>query len=695
MNATLLIEIGVEELPPKAVRALMAAFADGVADGLQAAGLPFGTVTHYASPRRLAVSIADTDTETPARTVEKSGPTVAIAFDAQGQPKPAAEGFARSVGVTVDQLAQEDSSKGKRLVYRGQQTGELLADILPAIVQQALRQLPIPKRMRWGDSDAEFVRPVHWVVAMHGDQVLPLDVFGIHAGKQTFGHRFHHPDAIALASADEYADKLYSPGHVIVDMDQRKARIHEQLGACADALAGTALIDPDLLDEVTALVEWPVALSGRFDDRYLQLPHEVLISTLQGHQRYFPVTVDGRLLNAFITVANIDSTDPAQVIAGNERVIHPRLADALFFWEQDRSTGLDAFADGLDRVSFQHGLGSLADKTARVRALASWLAQQIASDCDAEVQQAATLAKADLLTDMVDEFPELQGTMGQYYALDAGYDAVIGQAIGEHYAPVGAAWAIAPTLPGQILALADRLDTLAGIYALGKRPSGDKDPFALRRTALGVLRTLIEAGLSLDLHTAIGKALTLQPQATNAAVVGELFEFHLERLRGYFSDQGYTPQQFEAVAATGVHDMGDFDQRMQALAGFIDLPAANIVCGAHKRARNILKKQTATDGLSVDPTLFSDPHELDLAAALAEQKQTFDQALSTQAYPDALASLADLAQPLDAFFEHVMVMAEQDDIRHNRLALLEILDKRCRQVADISRLSISSATAIS
>lgn len=690
MSATLLLEIGVEELPPTALRALMDAFADGIASGLTDAGLPIGKISRYATPRRLAVAIADTADETPTQQVEKAGPTVAIAFDADGNPTPAGEGFARSVGVSMDALTQVDSKKGTRLVYRGEQPGASLQAILPAIMDKTLRQLPIPKRMRWGDSDAEFVRPVHWLVAMHGARTLPLEAFDISADNATHGHRFHHPNAITLTTADDYTDQLLSPGYVIADIDARKTRIHTQVIACADALDGTALIDTDLLEEVTALVEWPQALSGRFEERYLQLPREVLISTLQEHQRYFPVTRGDKLLNAFITVANIDSKDPAQVAAGNERVIRPRLADALFFWEQDRNTGLPAFADGLDRVSFQHNLGSLADKTARVQAIAAWLGRSIGVQDTTNLQQAAALAKADLLTDMVDEFPDLQGTMGYYYALDAGMDRSIAQAIGEHYAPIGAGSDIATSTSGQLLAIADRLDTLAGIFSLGKRPSGDKDPFALRRGALAVLRTLIEAGLSVDLYAAIHKALAVQPETVADSVCTDLFEFHMERLRGYYADRGYTPEQFEAVAATGVHDMLDFNRRMRAISGFITLPAASVVCGAHKRARNLLKKNSEGAAITLDTALLADSHEQALADALSHQAQVFAQAMDNQAYPDALTSLADLAEPLDAFFEHVMVMTDDDQLRHNRLALLATLDERCRQVADISRLSVDT-----
>ncbi len=690
MSATLLIEIGVEELPPKAMRALADAFAEGVVAGLDACGLDHGAMTRYATPRRLALSIARTAALTPARQVEKAGPAVAIAFDGNGVPTPAALGFARSCGVPVDALAEADSDKGPRLMYRGEEPGQPLEALLPGIVDKVLRQLPIPKRMRWGDSDAAFVRPVHWVVAMHGRQVLALSVFGIDAGNETFGHRFHHPEAIALEAADDYVAGLLSPGYVLADPDARKSTLLEQVADEAKRLDGLALVDDALAEEVTALVEWPVAISGRFDAEFLTLPREVLIATLEGHQRYFPVeNAEGALVNGFVTVANLQSRDVDQVIAGNERVIRPRLADALFFWKQDCRLGLAAYAEGLDRVSFQRALGSLADKTKRVSDLAEWLAAQAPDDdrlTDAAIEQAAKLCKADLLTEMVGEFPELQGIMGLYYALDAGLQPAVAKAIAEHYAPQSAGAPIAVSPAGRLLAVADRLDTLAGIFSIGKRPTGDKDPFALRRAALGVLRTLIEGGLSIDLKAAVGKAVLLQPVATEFDVGQVLLDFHLERLRGYYVDQGYTPEAFEAVAATGVTDMLDFDRRIAAVGLFVELPAAAVVCGAHKRARNLLKTNDA-HRRPVDSSLLTDANEQRLATALSRQEQAFEQALAGHDYSTALSSLAELAEPLDAFFDHVMVMTDDEALRHNRLALLAALDARCRQVADISCLS--------
>lgn len=691
MTATLLIEIGVEELPPKAMRPLADAFANGLAQALADAGLAHGTVTRYATPRRLAVSIAETESETESRTVEKAGPTLAIAFDDHGKPTRAGEGFARSVGVDLSALEHEDSDKGERLVYRAQEPGRPLSALLQAAVDSTLQKLPIPKRMRWGDFDHSFVRPVHWVVALHGRTVVPLEVFGITAGSSTPGHRFHHPQAIKLASATDYAKVLERDGHVVTDPDARAERILEQIGGVAAELGGQALIDDALVEEVTALVEWPVAIAGRFESRFLVLPREVLIATLQEHQRYFPVEDDtGELVAGFVTVANIDSLDMSQVIAGNERVIRPRLADALFFWNQDRRTGLDGYVGGLSRVSFQRSLGSLADKCGRVRSIAAWLAAAVDAN-PKTVDRAAVLAKTDLLTEMVGEFPELQGIMGRYYAREGGETAAVAQAIGEQYAPNAAGAPIARSAGGQILSMADRMDTLAGIFSIGKRPTGDKDPFALRRAALGILRTIIEAGLNLDLLELIEHAIAQQPVTSNADTVQELWLFHVERLRGYYNDRALPSGVFEAVAALEISDIADFDHRVQALSAFAPQPEAIIVGAAHKRIRNILQRNASEEAASeLNRNLITEPAEAQLAAACRRKQEKTRTAVDRADYRQALTELTELAEPLDAFFDQVMVMSDDPAQRQNRLALLRELDALCRQVADLSCLSLAS-----
>ncbi|MES1929245.1 glycine--tRNA ligase [Salinisphaera dokdonensis CL-ES53] len=689
MTATLLIEIGVEELPPKAMRTLADAFANGVTRGLHEAGLAIGKTERYATPRRLAVSIADVAGMTEPEAVEKAGPTVAIAFDDNGNATKAAEGFARSLGTTVDALDREDSDKGERLVYRATEPGKSLDTLLQGVVDQALRALPIPKLMRWGDTDAAFVRPVHWLVALHGASVVPLEVFGEKSDRQTFGHRFHFPEAIALDNADDYSARLLEPGQVIADPDIRKQRIDQQVRDAGEQFGGRALIDDALVEEVAALVEWPVAIAGSFDERFLVLPREVLISTLQEHQRYFPIeSADSQLMAGFITVANIESRDVAQVIAGNERVVRPRLADALFFWDQDRRQGLEALVDGLNRVTFQKSLGSLGDKRTRVASLSERLAAAAEADA-AIVARAATLAKADLLTEMVGEFPDLQGLMGYYYAKDGGEPEAVAQAIAEQYAPARAGAAIASTPAGRALALADRLDTLAGIFAINRRPSGDKDPFALRRAALGVLRTIIEGGLAVDLKAELTHAVALQPVSAAEDSVEALWVFHMERLRGYYADRGIGSDRFEAVANLELTDLLDFERRIIAVDAFGREAAAQTVCSAHKRIRNILRKNADEVGdAPFARALTESGAERDLADALSTQQEAVTRAMSDWDPASALAGLAALAAPLDAFFDQVMVMADDDELRRNRLALLRTLDRLCREVADIACLSL-------
>lgn len=689
MTAPLLIEIGVEELPPNAMRRLADAFAGGLASALDEAGLERGAVTRHATPRRLAVTIEDVATETAPAAIEKAGPTVAIAFEDDGTPTAAAEGFARSLGTRVEALVREHSDKGERLVYRSTEPGKPLASLLQAAVDESLRHLPIPKRMRWGTSEAAFVRPVHWVVALHGDTIVPLTVFEESADRVTRGHRFHHPEPIELAHAADYAARLHDPGCVLTDPDHRKARIIKQVEAAAAARGGRALIDDALAEEVSALVEWPVGISGDFDERFMVLPREVLISTLEGHQRYFPVEGPaGALLPAFVTVANIDSTDVAQVIAGNERVVGPRLADALFFWEQDRRHGLEAHVDGLARVSFQKELGSLADKSARIGHLMRHLNAVVGAEQDA-VGRAATLAKTDLLTEMVDEFPDLQGVMGCYYARAAGEPETVATALAEQYAPAAAGAPIASTRVGQLLALADRLDTLAGIFAIGKRPSGDKDPFGLRRAALGVLRTLIEADLPIDLASAIDTAVALQPVEKTDNTAAALWMFHMERLRGYYADRGVNGDRFDAVAAVDLVDLTDFEARIRAVTAFARLPTAAVVCAAHKRIRNILRKNADVAQYAVfDPACLSEPAERELAESLATRQYAIAEAVQARQYESALEQIATLAEPLDAFFEQVMVMVDDPALRDNRLALLRALDGLCRQVVDVARLAL-------
>lgn len=687
MSQTLLIEIGTEELPPKALLRLSTAFLQSIENSLSAAGISAGTATAYATPRRLAVSIAEVAEAAPDQQIEKLGPNVDKAFDAHGEPTPAANGFARSCGVSVEALEQRETDKGKRLAFSGTAAGQMLAQLLPTMVAEALKALPIPKRMRWGDLSEAFVRPVHSITALHGNQVIPLSLFACAAGRYVQGHRFHCNEALELSDADSYAELLRSPGYVIASFEERRDIVRKQVLEAAQAKGGQALIDPDLLDEVTSLVEWPVALAGDFSQDFLQLPSEVLIATLQGHQRYFPVeNPDGSLRACFVTVANIQSKDTAQIIAGNERVVKPRLSDALFFWQTDIRRGLDSYARELTQVSFERQLGSVADKSRRVARLAAILAENL-NIPNEPVIRACTLAKADLLTEMVGEFPELQGTMGRYYASGEGENEAVAWALEEQYAPRHSGAPIPASDTGRVLALADKLDTLAGIFAVGKRPSGDKDPFALRRAALGLLRILIEAEIALDLDKMLDIAVSYQPvDSDRSAVVTDLKHFLLERLRGYLFEQGIEPGVFESVAGLKLSSPLDFQRRVLALRTFLSKPEAQQLSAAHKRVRNILKKERSVPELKEN--LLTEPAEIALFTALKQSQKNVKTHLRAFAYGAALYELAQLQETVAAFFDQVLVMSEDAAVRANRLALLVSLDLLCRQVADLSKLSI-------
>jgi len=550
IKQTLLLEIGTEELPPKALLKLALAFANGMRDGLDKAELEFDKVNYFATPRRLTVMITGLNAEQTDKEVLKRGPAIKAAYNDAGKPTPATLGFAKSCGVEISELETMETDKGSWLTYLAQEKGKPTVELISEIAETALSRLPIPKRMRWGNGSIEFVRPVHWVVAMFGTETIDCSILGIKAGNQTFGHRFHHPDAIQLKSAESYLQQLEETGKVIVDFNQRKTIIKEAVNKAAEEANGLAVIDENLLDEVTALVEWPVAISGIFDDKYLKLPDEVLIATMQGHQKYFPV-VDKKnnLLPCFVTVANIESKSPDVIRLGNQRVISPRLSDAEFFWQRDNETTLADLGPKLADVVFQQKLGSLADKSVRIMSLAISMADMLGID-SALAARAATLSKCDLLTDMVRELPELQGVIGRYYAINNGEDTEVAIALEEQYMPRFAGDQIPQSKTGQIISIADKLDTLVGIFAIGKAPTGDKDPFALRRAALGVLRIMIEGQLELDLKVCLNKAvenydaeLTTDELGMNE-LVWQVFDFMMERLRKYYIDQGISADNF-------------------------------------------------------------------------------------------------------------------------------------------------------
>ena len=688
-----LVELGTEELPPKALRNLMEAFADGVLKGLDEARLGHGDIRPYATPRRLAVIVSELEEKQDDREVRQKGPPVHIAFDGNGEPTKAALAFAKKCGVDVGSLGREKTAAGEWLSHSAVEQGKTAVELLPDIVTRALNALPVPRRMRWGDTDAEFVRPVHWLVMLHGAEVVAGEVLSITAGNLTCGHRFHAEGPIAITSPDAYAETLRSPGYVIVDFDERRQLISDAVRIAAREAGGEPVGDDDLYDEVTALTEWPVPLTGSFEAEYLALPDEVIIATLTSHQRYFPVRTDaGKLLPAFITLANLESREPDRVRDGNERVIRPRLADAKFFWDTDRQTAIGDRTDALNHVVFQQGLGTLHDKSMRVAALATLLAKQLDSDATA-VTRAAVLAKCDLMTGMVGEFPELQGTMGAYYARSSGEDEAVCRAIGEQYLPRFAGDELPASEAGQMLAVTDKLDSLAGNFSLGKKPSGNRDPFGLRRAALGVIRILVEKSLDLDLYQAVEAAVVQQPVAgeDHGSVRTELYEFIMERLKSYFLERNdaYTSDMFEAVRARKPSSLVDFQERLNALAEFIKLDSALSLSAANKRTANILR-QAGIDGEGdtvLDSALLTDDAERVLFHALQSAQKDVTPLIANRAYGDVMSRLAELRAPVDAFFDDVMVMTDDEARRNNRLALLAELRALVLGVADISRLT--------
>lgn len=689
-----LVEIGTEELPPKALPDLERAFRDGIASGLAAAGLVYGAVESFATPRRLAVLVRTLAMRQPDQDICRRGPPVSAAFDAAGNPTRAASAFAESCGVTLAELTRVQEGKGEFLFYAGRKAGAVTAGLLPGIVQAALEQLPIPKRMRWGAGEAEFVRPVHWIVLLFGEETLRATLLDTQAGSATRGHRFHSPAPITLGSPAEYAEALATHGKVVASFEARRTKIRGAVEACAKEIGGRAIVGEALLDEVTALVEWPVPVAGRFEDRFLALPREVLISTLQDHQRYFPVEdAAGALTPWFITVSNIESREPAQVRAGNERVVRPRLADAAFFWEQDRRTPLAARLPGLDAVTFQAKLGSLGAKVKRIGSLSATIATQLGWNVS-QTQRSAALAKCDLLSAVVGEFPELQGIMGSHYAAADGEPSVVAAAIREHYLPRGAGDTLPATEPGTAVALADRLDTLAGIFAIGQKPTGTKDPFGLRRAAIGVLRILIEKRIDLDLRALIDTAVALQT-VKNAKAANEVHEYVSERLRAYYLEQPagpgqpaakYTTEMIDAVFATTPRSPLDFDARLGALAGFLALPEAASLAAANKRIANILKKAEGFTPGAVAMAQLREPAEQKLHAALATLREGVQAAVARRDYVTALTALAGLRGEVDAFFDAVMVNDPDEALRTNRLSLLAELRALFSGVADLSKL---------
>lgn len=682
-----LVELGTEELPPKALKNLMQSFAETIESHLKNEGLSFSAIKPFAAPRRLAVLVENLAEQTASKELVVWGPPATIAFDTQGKPTKAAIAFAEKNGIDPSALKAENDGKVEKLVARISAQGKKTVDLLEAIVADALAKLPIAKRMRWGAKREEFVRPAHWLVMLFGNQVVNAKVLGLQAGRITRGHRFHHNQNIELTQASDYASVLKNTGYVIADFAERSAIIKQQVEAEAKKIGGVAVIGEALLDEVTALVEWPVALTGKFEERFLQVPAEALIASMKEHQKYFHVVdANGKLKNNFITVANIQSKDATQIIDGNERVIRPRLSDAAFFFETDKKTTLASLRERLKTIVFQAQLGTIFDKTERVAKLAQFIAGKLNADEKLAIR-AAELCKSDLVTNMVGEFDDMQGIAGYYYALNDGEHKDIATAMNEQYMPRFAGDKLPATTTGTIIALADRLDTISGIFGIGQQPSGSKDPFALRRASIAVLRLLVEKNLALDLRELLAFA---KSQHKNLTVGDELVEqvlsYMLDRFRAMFEDANIPVEVFQSVNAKQLSQPLDINQRVLAVHEFSKLPQAQALAAANKRVSNILSKQNSTITTDVNNSLLKEEAEKNLAQAVNTKASLVAPLFASREYTKALAALADLQQPVDAFFDNVMVMCDDAALQQNRLALLSKLRGLFLEVADISYL---------
>ncbi len=687
-----LFELGTEELPPKALQNLSNALATEVRTGLNSI---FGDsaqtllentrFTSFATPRRLALLIEKLPTHVPSKTTQVVGPPESICYDKQGAATKALQGFAKKNNVALDDKGLK--IENGKITFLKVEPEQAIRPMLAAAMQTALDNLPIPKRMRWGASRVEFIRPVHSCVMLFGDEVVDAEILGIASGRSTFGHRFHYNRSIELISPADYEVTLEQTGFVIADFASRRAAIEQQIQQAASAIGAQAVIDPSLLDEVTGLVEWPVALSGRFEERFLEVPAEALISSMKEHQKYFHVVdANQKILPYFITVSNIASKDPQQVIAGNERVIRPRLADAAFFFETDKKHSLESRIDKLKPIIFQAQLGTVYQKSQRVAALARVIATQIGGNT-AWAERAGQLAKTDLVTEMVLEFPDLQGLMGYYYALNDGEPQEVAEALNEQYLPKFAGDLLPGTRTGIALALADRIDTLVGLFGINQPPTGSKDPFALRRATLGTLRIMVEHQLDLDLLELLAAAADLHTELpARAGLEQQVLAFMLERFRAWYADQGVPAEVFLAVMAVRPTRPLVFDQRVQAVNHFRSLPQAEALAAANKRVANILSKQGVATTQVVAEQLFQEAAENNLYSALNSLNSTIDNLLRSGDFKSILEQLARLQPSIDAFFDEVMVMVEDEAVRDNRLCLLNQLRQRFLLVADISLL---------
>ena len=687
----LLIEIGTEELPPKALANLSAALELSLTEQLRALQLSFGTVQRFASPRRLAVLVEALDEAQQDQVKTRLGPAVQAAFDGTGAPTPAALGFAKSCGVDVDQLSRIEKDGVEKLSFSINEKGRTTQALVPTLIETALNRLPIPKRMRWGASRIEFVRPLHWAVVLFGEETIETDILGVRSGHCTRGHRFHNNQDLPLVQPSDYESVLKEQGRVIASFDKRRDLIREQVEQQARMHEAVAIIDEALLDEVTSLVEFPVALTGSFDEAFLAVPQEALILAMKSHQKCFHLAdAEGRLLPKFVAISNLESKDPQQVITGNERVIRPRLADAQFFFDTDREKPLITRKDSLGSLVFQDRLGTVLDKCERVSQLSRQVAEQVSAD-PTHCMRAAELSKCDLLTSMVGEFADLQGLMGSYYAANDGEAPEVAQAIHEQYQPRFAGDDLPASETGAILAVADKLDTMVGLFGIGQPPTGSKDPFALRRSAIGILRILVEKPLELDLKWLIKASVESFPEDLLLADTGDkVFEFILERFRAWYLDEGISSEEFQSVFALRPSRPLDFHRRIQAVHTFAQMPEAQSLAAANKRVANILSKQ---DSAAVPPalseSLLQESAEKALYAAIIDKESEVAPYVKQGDYQKGLTLLAELKPAIDGFFDEVLVMAEDEAVRDNRLALLAKLQALFLNLADISHLTKS------
>ena len=681
-----LVEIGTEELPPKALKTLATSFADNVEAELNQAGLTFDKIEWFAAPRRLAVKVLNLATQQPSKEIEKRGPAVSAAFDAEGKPTKAAEGWARGCGITVEQAERIATDKGEWLVHRAKIEGQPTKNLLNDIVANALAKLPIPKPMRWADKTVQFIRPVHTVTMLLGDELIEGEILGVASARTIRGHRFLGEKEFEIQHADQYPQLLREKGSVVADFNERKAEILAKSQAKATALGGVADIEESLLEEVTSLVEYPNVLAAKFEERFLAVPAEALVYTMKGDQKYFPIyDKDGKLLPHFIFVSNINPEDPTAIIEGNEKVVRPRLTDAEFFFKTDLKQKLVDRLPRLETVLFQQQLGTLKDKTDRIEQLAGEIAKQIGAD-EAKAKRAGLLSKCDLMTNMVFEFTDTQGVMGMHYARHDGEDEEVAVALNEQYMPRFAGDELPKSLVASAVALADKFDTLTGIFGIGQAPKGSADPFALRRAALGALRIIVEKNLPLDLEDLVKKSAALfGDKLTNQNVVADVVDFMLGRFRAWYQDEGIAVDVIQAVLARRPTRPADFDARVRAVSHFRTLDSAEALAAANKRVSNILAKADAAIG-EINLTACVEPAEKALAEAVLALRTEVQPLIAQGDYTTVLDKLANLRAPVDSFFDNVMVNAEDPALRQNRLAILNTLQGLFLQVADISVL---------